>query len=212
VHRSAHAHARTRDSVGQRPDRVQSSSVRRFRARARASRASGISGLIGSAGRVGEFIFRQVREDVQSRLPCARKQECRRDWCARVSKRVACVRAKSECACNYAHLKLCKCACKLNEFLCTRACSSGRASSANECTRACSCDRRARAQVRVHRVCAQGMSVHVQLCACKLCKCVCKMYDLCARARAIAGAQALQVSARKSAVVIGVRRRNCITV
>ena len=69
-------------------------------------------------------MFRQVREDVQSRLPCARKQECRRDWCARASKRVlvACLRAKSECACNYAHLKLCKCACKLNEF-----CAHGRA-------------------------------------------------------------------------------------
>ena len=52
-------------------------------------------------------------------------------------------------------------------------------------------------------MCAQGMNVHVQLCACKLCKCVCKLYDLGARARAIAGAQALQVSARKSAVVIG---------
>ena len=121
MHGPAHAHARTRDSVGQRPNRVQAQACVAF-ARARANRASGISGLIGSAGRVGEFIFRQVREDVQSRLPCARKQECRRDWCARASKRVACVRAKSECACNYAHLKLCKCACKLNEF-----CAHGRA-------------------------------------------------------------------------------------
>jgi hypothetical protein len=99
---SPHALTRTRDSVGQRPDRVQAQACVAF-ARARASRASGISGLIGSAGRVGEFIFRQVREDVQSRLPCARKQECRRDWCARASKSAACVRAKSECACNYAH-------------------------------------------------------------------------------------------------------------
>ena len=91
-------------------------------ARARAGRASGISGLIGSAGRVGEFIFRQVREDVQSRLPCARMQECRRELCVRASKSAACVRAKSECAVQLRARKLCKCALELNEL-----CAHGRA-------------------------------------------------------------------------------------